>query len=89
MLEIGTFEGYTTLGLALNNPEAKIYTIDICREMKIDVPNYQRFGVLPKAQVGRAFGDKSENIFQIVYEYNKGVLMGCSENLGIFFGACA
>ncbi|MCK5581913.1 MAG: hypothetical protein KAJ18_11645 [Candidatus Omnitrophica bacterium] len=32
---------------------------------------------------------ESENIFQIVYEYNKGVLMGCSENLGIFFGACA
>ena len=42
ILEIGTFSGNTTLGLANNAPKAKVYTIDICSEMRKDIDPFQR-----------------------------------------------
>jgi hypothetical protein len=55
VLEIGTFYGETTLALADNLPKATIYTIDICKEMKIDIPSYQRSEVLRRSRVGEAY----------------------------------
>lgn len=64
ILEIGTFDGSITLGLYLNAFGAEVYTIDICKEMGIDVPHMQLCDVLPKKLVGRVFGKKVPGIYQ-------------------------
>lgn len=65
ILEIGTYLGFTTLGFARNSPGSMIYTIDICKEMKIDILRLQKPIVLPKKFVGEAFAKKKTRIMQI------------------------
>jgi hypothetical protein len=66
ILEIGTFLGHTTLGLSVNSPSTTVYTVDICDEMRISVPEYQRFEVLPKWLVGLAYKTHGRKIIQIL-----------------------
>jgi len=66
VLEIGTYLGETTLELAKNSPTSKIYTIDICEEMQVDIPYLQEDELLPRKKVGKAFRNKNRNIFQIL-----------------------
>ncbi len=65
VLEIGTFYGHTTYGLAVNSPKSTIYTIDICKEMGIGVPSYQAIERLPKNEVGKRFKNSNLKIVQI------------------------
>lgn len=58
ILEIGTFYGHTTYGLALNSPDSKLYTLDIYKEMGIAVPAYQERELLPRQEVGKHFRGK-------------------------------
>ena len=71
ILEIGTHFGFTTLGFAKNSPGSMIYTIDICKEMKIDIPRFQKPIALPKKFVGKAFAKKKTRIMQIFGDSRK------------------
>jgi|GEM_PF-5604504 len=71
ILEIGTYLGQMTLELAKNSPGSQIYTIDICKEMDLDVPDYQKDEVLPKVRVGERFRNKAKNICQILGDSRK------------------
>jgi len=66
ILEIGTCYGDTTAGLFVNAIYADVYTIDIYKEMKINVPFYQKLEVLPKSKVGRVFKNRIPGIHQIL-----------------------
>ncbi len=66
ILEIGTRHGYLTVGLFLNAIDANVYTIDICNEMKINIPKSQKREILPKEKVGKAFRNKIPGIYQIL-----------------------
>lgn len=66
ILEIGTSYGYLTLGLFINAIYANVYTIDICKEMKVEVPPRQKSEVRPKSKVGWAFRNKIPGIYQIL-----------------------
>jgi hypothetical protein len=65
ILEIGTYRGDISLGLALNCPSATVFTIDICREMGIEVPESQQHLFQFRGDVGKAFAGKGLNIVQI------------------------
>ena len=65
ILEIGTYKGKTTLGLANSALDAQVYTMDIFREMRKDINPSQRVEILPKTKVGRVFKNKKKNIIQI------------------------
>ena len=71
ILEIGTFYGHTTYGLAVNSPGSKIYTLDICREMGIAVPAYQERELLPRDEVGTLFKGKGLDIVQVFGDSRK------------------
>jgi predicted O-methyltransferase YrrM len=65
ILEIGTHKGETTLGIANSSPKSRVYTMDICKEMRKDIDPFQRPEILPKSKVGQVFKDKKRNIVQI------------------------
>jgi predicted O-methyltransferase YrrM len=65
ILEIGTFYGHITYGFSVNSPQSKIFTIDICKEMGIKVPEHQEIETLEKEKVGMIFKNKNTNITQI------------------------
>jgi predicted O-methyltransferase YrrM len=66
ILEIGTFYGWFTLGLFLNDVYADVYTIDIYKEMRKKVPSCQKRQVLAKNKIGQAFKNKIPFIHQIL-----------------------
>jgi hypothetical protein len=59
ILEIGTHLGYTTENIAKNNPNAKIKTIDICKDYNFDT-KYQNSEILDRDQSGIKI--KSKNV---------------------------
>lgn len=59
ILEIGTHLGYTTENIAKNNPNAKIKTIDICKDYNFDT-KYQNSEILDRNQSGIKI--KSKNV---------------------------
>ena len=71
ILEIGTYFGFTALGFARNTPGSLVYTIDICKEMRIDIPRLQKPFVLPRKFVGEAFAKKKTRIRQIYGDSSK------------------
>ena len=71
ILEIGTFYGHTTYGFKVNSPKSIIYTIDICKEMGIKVPQYQEIETLRKNKVGIIFKGNDSNIVQIFGDSRK------------------
>ena len=71
ILEIGTFYGHTTYGFKVNSPKSIVYTIDICKEMGIKVPEYQESETLQKNEVGMIFKGSDSNIVQIFGDSSK------------------
>ena len=71
ILEIGTYYGHTTYGFKLNSPKSIIYTIDICKEMGIKVPQYQEIETLQHDEVGIIFKDNESNIVQVFGDSRK------------------
>lgn len=71
ILEIGTFYGHTAYGFSLNSPQSKIFTIDICKEMRIKVPKSQEIEILEKDKVGIIFKNENTNIVQIFGDSRK------------------
>lgn len=59
ILEIGTHLGYTTENIAKNNPNAKIKTIDICKDFNHDT-KYQNSEILDRSRSGMQI--KSKNV---------------------------
>jgi len=65
ILEIGTNYGHTTYGFKINSPESRIFTIDINKEMGIEVPQYQEVETLQREEVGVIFKGRNTDIVQI------------------------
>jgi len=65
ILEIGTCYGHTAYGFKINSPASKVYTIDIHKEMGIEVPENQADQLLPRENVGKIFRENGAKIFQI------------------------
>lgn len=59
ILEIGTAWGDTTLWLAKNSPEARIVTVDVSKEMKVDSIHPDE--IKPEAEIGRAYMTAEED----------------------------
>ena len=73
IFEFGTFQGKTTLNLALNAPDATIYTLDIpSNDFDVVQENVRyELGLLwnnqgKRREVGKYFGDLDVNIVQIL-----------------------
>jgi precorrin-6B methylase 2 len=65
ILEIGTNLGYTTKNIALNFPQAKVYTIDIYKELGIVQQDNPCLGEIPcQSEVGRE-AKNCKNVVQI------------------------